>query len=373
MMLALLVLLTASVLVVPLLPALREWQRPSDVVPLQIDEADALDPPYLAHSFATLLAEAVRTGASHLGGSSITHLVLGAESADLPLQPAEIQSGRSDRLWHIEGGVQLPENMHFYAEVAASGWLRTATDGVYRALWAGATATLEPGTTVLRWAHGQEVHIADACQVTGRVTAQQSITVARGVDFMLLHAPQVLFVGYGGRFAGCSLDDSAVCVAMTDWPAGVVWDGTVRRAFARLALQVDACRSWRADIVCLADLVLGAYCQATGSLKARGVLHVGPGSQISGNVVAGGAIHLGAGCVVRGSVVSETAIVVGAGCTIGTPSQSATVAAPQIRIAAGTTVYGTVWAEEKGATALSDNGEADNLLWADTSLSGVVV
>lgn len=373
MMLALLVLLTVSVLAVPLLPALREWRQPSDVVPLQIDEADALDPPHLAHSFAALLAEAVRTAASHLGGSPITHQVQSPEGAGLLLQPAEIHAGRSDRLWNIEGGVQLPENMHFYAEVAASGWLRTATDGVYRALWAGATATLEPGTTVLRWAHGQEVHIGDACRVEGRVTAQQSITVGLGVDFMLLHAPQVLFVGHGGEFSGRPRADSTVCVALAEWPAGVVWDGKVRRAFARQALQVDAYRSWLADIVCLADLSLGAYCQATGSLKARGALYVGPGSHVSGNLVAGGSIFLGAGCVVRGTVVSETAIFLGPGCTIGTPGQSATMAAPQIRICAGTTVYGTVWADEHGETVLPTGADMEDHLWADLSQRGVMV
>ncbi len=373
MMLALLVLLTVSVMAVPLLPALREWKNPRDVVPLQIDEADALDPPYLAHRFAAQLAEAVRTGASYLGGSSITHLDLGTESAGLPLRPAEIQAGHSDRLWYIKGGVQLPKKMHFYAEVTTSGWLRTAADGVYRALWAGTTATLEPGTSVLRWAHGQEVHIGNACCVTGRVTAQQSITVASGVDFMMLHAPQVLFVGHGGQFAGRPLVDMAGCVALTDWPAGVVWDAMVHRAFARLTLHVDANRSWRADIVCLADLVLGANCQATGSLKARGALHIGLGSQVSGSVMAGGAIHLDAGCVVRGSVVSETAIVLGAGCTIGGPGQPATVSAPQIQIAAGTTVYGTVWADEKGETVLPTGAELDALSRLDQSQYEVVV
>ncbi|WP_367848141.1 hypothetical protein [Rhodoferax sp. WC2427] len=373
MMLAVLLLLTVSVLVVPLLPALREWRRPRDVVPLPIDEADALDPPHLAHSFSALLADAVGTGATHLGGSSITYLVLGEGSVGLPLRPAEIQSGRSDRLWHIDGGVQLPENIHFYAEVSASGGLRTAADGVYRALWAGATATLEPGTTVLRWAHGQEVHIGNGCHATGRVTAEKTVTVAQGVDFMLLHAPQVLFVGHDGRFPGRPQVGAALCLAITEWPTGVVWDGLVRRAFARLALRVDAYRSWRADIVCLADLVLGEYCQATGSLKARGALHVGAGSHISGSVVAGGAIHLGAGCNVHGSLVSETAIVVGPGCTIGTPHQSATVAAPWVRISAGTTVYGTIWAEEKGETTQPAGADADGIARADLSTYGAVV
>lgn len=44
-------------MVLPLLPALQEWLRPSDVAPLKIDESDALDPPGLAHGFAALPLE----------------------------------------------------------------------------------------------------------------------------------------------------------------------------------------------------------------------------------------------------------------------------------------------------------------------------
>ena len=40
----LLIGLTLLVIVLPLLPALQEWRRPSDVTPLPIDEADALEP-----------------------------------------------------------------------------------------------------------------------------------------------------------------------------------------------------------------------------------------------------------------------------------------------------------------------------------------
>lgn len=351
MMLALLVLLTLLVLVLPLLPALREWQRPSDVVPLKIDEADALDPPYLAHSFAALLADAVQAGVRHLGGSPMVQVVLGpAPLSHLPLLPAETLAGRSDRLWHIEGDVQLPESTHFYAEVSASEGLHTASHGVYRALWAGGTATLAAGGTVLRWAHGRDVHVGTGCHLAGRVTAQHALTLAPGCDFRLLHAPQIGFVGTDGLAAVQGPSAAWPCEPMAEWPTVAVWSSTVRRAFARAALQLDAQRSWRGDVVCLADLVVGPHCQADGSLKARRSLSVGEGCHVSGTVVAEGAITLAEGCTVLGSVLSETAIVVGPGCTIGAPGRLATLTAPLVQIAPGVTVYGTVWAEEIGHT-----------------------
>ncbi|BDT69925.1 hypothetical protein os1_41170 [Comamonadaceae bacterium OS-1] len=382
MMLALLVLLTVSVLVVPLLPALREWRRPSDVVPLPIDEADALDPPYLAQRFAALLRQAVQGGATHLGGSGIAHVALHAENAGLPLLAAELAAGRTDRLWHIEGegDVHLPEGIGFYAEVSASAGLHTAAHHLYRAVWSGGRATLAPLCTVLRWAHGQEVHVGTGCHLAGRVTAEKTITVAQGVDFMLLHAPRIDFAEQGDSptdrvpppSSPSPSSPALTDLAPTDWPAGVVWNPQVRRAFARSALQIEARRAWHGDVVCLADLALGGHCQADGSLKARGDLHVGAGSHIRGNIVAGGSIHLGAGCVVRGSVLSETAIVVGPGCTVGAPGTLATVTAPHIAIAPGATVYGTIWAEETGQTTTAADAASDEPSWTDLSPSAVV-
>jgi hypothetical protein len=363
MMLALLVLLTVSVLALPLLPALREWMRPSDIVPLRIDEADALDPPYLAHSFAAILAKAVQAGASHLRGCDIVRVVQEVQSvqgtaalAPLPLLPAEMRAGQSDRLWHIEGEAQLTERTHFYAEVSASGALRTAQHGVYRALWSGGTLTLASLGTVLRWAHGRDVHVGGGCHLAGRVTAQHALTLAPGCDFMLLHAPRIGFVEQEECPQEHSKEPPQVhtpaaalpCRPVAEWPPGTVWNSTVRRAFARSALQLEAQRSWRGDVVCLADMVLGPHCRADGSLKARRSLRLGAGCHVSGSVVAEGAIYLEAGCTVLGSVLSETAIFVASGCTIGAPGCLATLTAPQIQIAPGVTVHGTVWAEEKG-------------------------
>ncbi|BDT69507.1 hypothetical protein os1_36980 [Comamonadaceae bacterium OS-1] len=372
MMLALLVVLTVSVLAVPLIPALREWLRPQDVVPLQIDEADALDPPYLAQRFAALLAEAVQAGATHLGGSVIAHEA--SRVGGVTLLAAEVAAGRTDRLWHIEGDVQLPEGMGFYAEVSASADLHTAAHSLYRAVWAGGRATLAPFCTVLRWAHGQEVHVGTGCHLAGRVTAQHTLRVAPQVSFMLLHAPRIDFAESSRKTLtdSVSTEWTSTTLAPSDWPAGVVWNPQVRRAFARSALQIEARRAWHGDVVCLADLALGGHCQADGSLKARGDLHVGPGSYIRGNVVAGGAIHLGAGCVVRGSVLSETAIVLGSDCTVGAPGTLATVTAPRLAIAPGATVYGTLWAEEKGQTTMAADAAPDQAAWTELSPSAVL-
>lgn len=349
-MFLLLVLLTLSVMVLPLLPALQEWLRPSDVVPLRIDEADALDPPGLARSFAALLAGALQAGATQLGGADIASVDQAVAEVGLPLSAAEITAGRSDRLWRIEGDVQLPDGTDFYVELQALADLRTAPRQVYRALWAGGIAALAPHTTVLRWAHGRVVHVATGCHLAGRVTAQQYLMLAPDVAFMLLHAPCISFEPQPATGAARAQAEPEPRPMIRDWPTGVVWTDSVRRAFARTALQLPGHTAWAGDVVCLSHLALGEHSQAGGSLKARGDLFVDQHSCVSGSLVAEGVIELAGHCTVLGAVVSETAILIGPGCTIGTLDKPATVTAPQIRMAAGTRVHGTVWATEQGLT-----------------------
>jgi cytoskeletal protein CcmA (bactofilin family) len=347
--LALLLLATFSVMLLPMLPALVEWLRPSDVQPLPIDEADALDPPYLARSFAARLAEAVAVGTGLLGNTAIVACPAAGEA--LPLDAAEQSAQASHRLWHAGGDLRLPDGIAFYAEVAAAGALRTAERGVYRALWAGGALRLGDRASVLRWAHGDEVFVGEGCHLAGRVTAERLLVLAPSADFMLLHALRVQFLPHGERpaFAAVPGDGAAL--------TGVRCDAPGRRAIRSGALTVPAGTAWQGDLVCHGDLVLGPRCVVGGSLKVRGRLTVGPGCSIAGNVFAEREAELGAGCTVHGVLMSEVAIALDTGCTLGVLASPITVAAPRIDIGAGVEVHGTVWAEVQGRCAAAEAAE----------------
>lgn len=347
MMWLLLFALTALVVLLPMLPAIAEWRRPTDVVPLYIDTLDALDPPYLARSFVARLATAIAAGQTQLGRSPIA--VVG-QGADLPLDEAERRAATSWRVWHIEGDAELPAGMSFLAEVAAQGELHAATRGVYRALWAGDRLQLAAHSTVLRWAHGAQVDVAAGCRLAGRVSADECIHIAGQASFTLLHAPTL-------RFAPATAATPAVAAA----PAGLAqmafrlglpdevdWDPAAARGTCNEPLDIADYSAWRGDLVCRADLWLGTGCNVMGSLKAHGDIVVDPLSVVTGSIVAEGSIELGHGCEVRGLVISETSIRLGAGCVIGAPGQPSTVAAPRIEVAPGVVVHGTVWAGEQG-------------------------
>lgn len=339
--------LTALAVVLPMLPAIAEWHRPSDVVPLYIDTQDGLDPTFLARSFVARLAAVVAVGQTQLGRSLIAQAPV---RATWPLDAGERLSAVSRRVWHTAGDAELPSGVSFLAEVAAQGALRTAVGGVYHALWGGRYLQLAPRSSVLRWAHGTKVDVGTGCALAGRVSADDSITVRGDTSFTLLHAPTVRFLPAQSQATASQATAVAPSVILLGLPTAVVWDATAGRGTCDDSLDVGAHHAWRGDLVCRADLSLGAGCNARGSLKSHGDITVAAGGLIAGSVVAEGSIALGAGCAVHGSVISETAIMLGAGCVIGAPGHPATVAAPNIMVAPGVVVYGTLWAGTSGHT-----------------------
>ncbi len=338
--------LTALAVLLPMVPAIVEWARPSDVVPLHIDNQDALDPAFLARAFAARLVEAVGQRQPRLGRSLIA---IAPVMGPWPLNPAERDVGLTRRVWHAQGDVALPAELTFLAEVAAGGHLRTAPNRVYRALWAGDNLQVSAHNTVLRWAHGTQVDVAEGCRLAGRISADLRLTVWGPANFSLLHAPVIRFsVNADEAVLAAATPMSWLEVATGGLRAPVSWDDVAGRGTCDVALDIVSGMAWRGDLVCRADLTLGVACNAQGSLKVRGALVAAAGCRFSGNLVTEGHIELGDGCQVLGSVISETEIVLGRGCVIGAPGKPATVAAPRIVVAPGVVVHGTVWAGEMG-------------------------
>lgn len=342
MMWLLLLGLTTVVVLLPMVPAWIEWRWPSDVTPLFIGEDDALDPPFLARSFASRLATALALRQTHLGRSSITSLPAGKA---WPFEGREAATASTHRVWDLLGDTELPAGMRFLGEVAARGSLRTAPGGVHRALWVRDHLHLAAGATVLRWAHAHHIDVGPDADLAGRLSADSGITLAPGTRFVLLHAPVL-------RFAPArqvpSPGPAADPVAASGAPAAVAWQQASGRGHCPHALAVPAGSRWRGDLVCGDDLRLGAGCQVQGSLKAHGTLTLGAGCVVHGSLVSTGPIHLQRGCSVRGSIVSEAAIVLGEGCVVGGPGQACTVSAPRIDVGAAVVVHGTVWSSEAG-------------------------
>lgn len=344
-----LLLATLAVVTLPLLPALREWRRPSDVTPLPIDEADALEPDYLARRFAQRIDHALKQGVGQVGDTPLSNLPRSSQWPAGTLTKKEQRTGRSERIWYSPGDAVLPQGLHGLAEIAARGLLRAAGGHTYRALLAGGRLLLPPRVRVMRWAHGRSVVVGDQCRLSARISADELILLGRNVSFSLLHAPAICFAGLLPADAQGSLAGIE----------GVTWvDGD---SVARVdgPLTVPALRHWQGDLAVAGHVSLGEGCVARGSIQAAGMISLGAGALVTGALTTPGEIYLAPGVQVRASIVSESAVVLGPGCVIGVPGAHATVRAPRVDIGKGVIVHGRVWSGSRLLTVGDAYGELD--------------
>jgi cytoskeletal protein CcmA (bactofilin family) len=346
MMWLLLFTLTALLLLLPLLPAIHEALRATDLTPTMNDSAQALHPALQARHFAARLQAAVLAGDDEMAGAPIASV---PPYGTWPLDALERRSGSSQRVWHAMGDAELPADFGFQSEVVSGGDLISAQKGIYRALFAGGLLRLAKRTIIKRWAHAHHLEISPGCQLGGAVSADDRIHVRGDVMFSLLHAPIVRFMA---RKPGPGSVNTALPAGPLDdageLPEQLVWDDAAGRALAPGALQVAAEQRWRGDVISRERVLLGSGCHVDGSWKVHGDFTALSACRVHGSIVASGRIELGERCAVRGSLISETVIVLGPGCRIGAPEFPATVSAPRIEVAPGVVVHGTLWAGKGG-------------------------
>lgn len=330
--------LTATLLLLPWLPALAEWRRPARPQPAP---AAGDTPDVERHAAARLapLRHALAHGLPRAGLREIVHV---PAPWVWPLTDDEAGRQRSHRIWYGPGDLMLPRAMHFAAEVVADGHLHSAPHGRHHALWAGRRLVLAERAQVDRWAHGEDVEAGTGCRLLGPVSATRGIVLAADVAFTRLQAAEV------------RVDPPAPArpsrPAPQPLPEAAQWDARTGRALYRSTLDIGDGFEWDGDVVGHGDIHVGHGCAARGSLKAHGELHLGDDCEVSGSVVAEGRIVLGAGCRIAGPVVSEAGVEIGPGCSIGAPGRPATVAAPRLRLAAGVVVHGALDASVEGRT-----------------------
>lgn len=356
---ALLLVLFAAVLCLPMVPAILEWAKPSDAEPLHIDRHDALDPSYLADAFVGKLAESIAERRRTVGPYQLA--LAPATAMPWPLTARETRKGVTRRAWHSKGPLVTPPGLRMLATAAAGGSLTTASGGTYHSLWSGELLTLAPGVRITRWAHGRQVTILDRCDLAGRITAEESIMVTGDCSFTLLHAPSVQF---GTPRSGETPQKPPIDPAL---PLALQPSTSASRAMVLEPLTVSAGSRLYTDVVCHDHMRVGDACEAHGSIKAHGTLMLGTHCRVHGNLVAGKELTLGKGCTVTGSILAEGTIVLGPGCTVGAPGSPATVAAPRIEVGQGTIVFGTVWAGAEGVVYIEAADAADA---ADIDLDG---
>ncbi len=251
----------------------------------------------------------------------------------------------------IDVASQLPDNLAVDREVYARSSFVGGKGMRMRALLAASNANLAAGTTIVRWAHADDVLTVEGeSSLFGRATAGKELRIASNVHFERIMAPRIVVGSEGDEFVpppvGDSLHSEPWARPMTDRITQMSPD-TLR---VRGDLIVPEGAVVTNNLVVLGALVLERGCQLHGSAKANEGIQLAGENIITGSLTARKDLHVGERCLITGPIIGEGEIRIGAHSIVGTPQSLTTVTAPEITLCRGATIYGVVSARVAGRT-----------------------
>lgn len=340
---ALLILASAALFMLPLLPAIAELQRKSDAQPLSVIQQHTGEIRHFADSFRgyiqvlqPAMQETVSTGATATGilPDSTEYLVLGTSKGTLRL-PLRQSDETCPVLLAAAIDLSLPPDTAFSKDIYVGGRFLGGTRNTYRAILGEKEVHLGAESRVMRWVHAVgDFSAGPDCHFHGRVSSNSAIRLHRDCTFQRLNAPRIELGNPPTRQL-----ESRKHPTIVSKPTRRLHDGN---------FEIGPREVFHGNLVARGELRIGSGAQVWGSVKGdRGVV-VGSGAKLHGSLISASTMQIGTDCAIHGPIIAEKLLSVEAGTCCGSADTPTTISAPWIHVAEGVTVFGTLWAREYG-------------------------
>jgi len=342
----LLLLLSGTLVGLPLLPAICELRQKQDAEPLKVIQQHAGDIRYFASSFATLIKEleplvnrsrtsgdvcrgVLPDGSQYIIMRTVDELPRMQKQNDLFLCPNVIA---------FSNDVTCPGQIKFAKELYVHGQFRGGDCNQYRAVLGMSGIRLGKRSSVLRWAHAAFELVADEeCQLYGRVSAAGYLTISQGCRFFRLNAPRInIGQGSGNNPANRVPREPGVSVPL-------------RRVLHHGDVIIEAGEVVYGSIVARGKLHLRSGAKVVGSIKSNKDLVIENEAVVEGGVICSERMIVGSRCTLLGPIIAERSMVLYHGTVCGDLQKPTTVSSPEIQVQEGVVIFGTLWARQSGS------------------------
>jgi cytoskeletal protein CcmA (bactofilin family) len=333
--------LTLLWFLLPLVPALREFLRPTDITPLKVVDRASGHVAHFARNFRRYLEQQVAGLPTEAqAGDFFGRLPDGTPFLRVHKQSdaiaREARQGLQSQLVVIDAQTTLAGSETFLMELYARAPLTGGAGAVYRAVYAEHELVLGNDSAVLRWAHAcGRLIVGDRCTIRGRLSSDESVRLGASVVFERVGAP-VISVGEPADLP----PDLPSTLPLCPLPADARTIGNFVRVEGDFTVQEGTRIAGHLVVAGRTRIGMGAIVE--GNVKSHGDLVLGAESRVRGAAVTRGAMSIGAAAWVEGPAIAEARLDLSRGALIGSPTVPATASAPIIELAQGATVYGQI-------------------------------
>lgn len=330
--------LTLFWFLLPLLPALRELVRPSDIAPLKVVDRSSGHVAYFARNFRQYFDQALPPAAGL--GDYAGRMLDGTAFLRVNLRPAVLEAEEDrrtqNRLVILDTPLTLEGGETFLMELYARAALTGGPRAVYRAVYAERELTLGEASQVLRWTHaGGKLVVGDRAVLRGRVSSDTAVSLGAEVVFERIGAP---VIAVGAEHEPPPRPPATLPLYRLPESARRIGD------HVRIEGDFEIPSGMRVseNLVVAGRLRIGLGAMVEGSVKAHREIELANEAQVCGSVVSRTELRVGQAAWICGPAIAEEKIRLGRDAVVGSPEQPATVAATEVELASGATVYGQI-------------------------------
>jgi len=343
---------TATLLLLPVTPALYELRKRRDAAPLPTSRHDGRIANF-ADAFQSRLEpllpqlkkcrderELLRT---HIDGMEV--LLVGSD--DFNFDPDAMKGVNAVICGEA---ATVPSGRLVEADVYADSSLELGEGAVLRAALGARDIVLGEKSAVMRWLHARgNIYLRQGSAAYGRLSAGQSICLEKGSGFQRMHAPKIVTVGLNGDGSELIASKAHVCQSETGnrKERDDLFASRERiRVLGNFVLPTRA--SLNANVIATGEMRIGSGARFFGNAKSYKDTVVEADACVHGSVVCGGTLRLGPRSYVAGPVMAEGDVLMDGGSCVGGPDALTTMSSSGAKIAAGCRLHGTVWARVQG-------------------------
>lgn len=345
------VLFAIGWVLLPLVPAFREYLRPTDVEPLRMVSRDNADISRFARHFREYLEGHIRQARPESAAEGLLRLPDGTEVVLIGPTPdlmpiRSLSQGAQHRIMVLDHPADLDGGETFLLELHARQEFAGGSGATYRALLGERSVSLGVRSMVMRWLHAVgTLTIGDRSHLYGRTSSDRQIRLGQAVGFDRLGAP-VIAVGGAAPAPMPEAPAQMLPLALPEKRAHRL--GDITRIEGDFTIPTGTLVE--ANLVVAGRLQIGAAARVRGSVKAHRRIELATASVVEGSVVSREVVEIGGQCRVGGPVIAEEGVYVGPEAQIGTRDQPTTVSGRTVTLADRVVVCGQVVTQEGGQT-----------------------